>query len=105
MTTSPFERRERERLPDRRRSEIIDFQHAGRSWTAAVSRFGDGRIAEIFLNGGKDSAVAQLAQESAILASIAMQFGADIRTIRHAIESTGAGPLSAALGLIEEGAR
>jgi hypothetical protein len=92
---------ERERLPNRRTAEMLDFVHAGRRWTAAISRFEDGRIAEVFLNSEKDSAVADLARESAIIASIALQFGADVSTIRHAIESTSAGPLSVALGLAE----
>jgi hypothetical protein len=94
---------ERRRLPDRRRSEIVDFQHGGRRWTAAISRFDDGQIAEIFLNTEKDSAVAHLAQESAVITSIALQFGADVSTIRHAIESTSAGLLSAALKLLDGG--
>ena len=58
-------------------------------------------IAEVFLNSAKDSTIAHLAQETAIIASIALQFGADIQTIRHAISGTGAGPLSAALDLAE----
>jgi hypothetical protein len=94
---------ERRRLPNRRRSEIVDFQHGGRRWSAAVSRFDDGRIAEIFLSSARDSTIARLAE--AIVASIALQFGADVSTIRHAIESTSAGPLSAALVLLEEGER
>jgi hypothetical protein len=94
---------ERKRLANRRRSEIIDFQHAGRSWTAAISRFDDGRIAEVFLNSEKDSTVAHLAQESAIVASIALQHGCALSTLRHAISGTGAGPLSAALELLDGG--
>jgi hypothetical protein len=92
----------RERLPNRRRAELVDFEHGNRRWTAGISRFPDGRIAEVFLTAGKDSALARLAAESAIIASIAMQFGADISTIRHAIESTAAGPLSRALDLVDE---
>jgi hypothetical protein len=95
----------RERLPNRRAATVFDFEHDGRRFTAAVSRFGDGRMAEVFLNSGKDSAVAQLAQEAAILASIALQFGADVETIRHAISSTAAGPLAVALDLIDEAAQ
>jgi hypothetical protein len=102
MTTSCFELRERKRLPNRRRSEIIDFQHAGRSWTAAISRFADGRIAEVFLSSVKDCAVARLAQESAIVASLALQHGCALSTLRHAISSMGAGPLSVALDLADE---
>jgi hypothetical protein len=90
---------ERERLPDRRLAELFDFEHGGRKWTVTVGRFSDGRVAEIFLDAAKTSSLVALAQESAIIASIALQFGADVSTIRHAIESTSAGPLSTALDL------
>jgi hypothetical protein len=36
----------RERLPNRRRAELLDFEHGGLSYTAGISRFADGRIAE-----------------------------------------------------------
>jgi hypothetical protein len=92
---------ERLRLPDSRRSEIIDFQHGGRRWTASISRFSDGQVAEIFLDAAKGGTVAQLARESAIVASLALQFGCDISTLRHAISGTAAGPLSISLDLAE----
>jgi len=76
---------DRQRLPNRRGADLIDFEHGGRRCTACVGRFPDGRPAEIFLNTDKDSAVATLAQESAILASIALQFGAPIDVIRHTL--------------------
>jgi hypothetical protein len=91
----------RERLPNRRGAAAFDFEHGGRKWTATVSRFHDGRISEIFLNSEKGSNVADLAREAAIVASLALQHGCDIATLRHSIESTGAGPLSAALDLID----
>ena len=40
---------ERERLPDRRGAELVDFEHHGCKWTATFGRFADGRIAEVFL--------------------------------------------------------
>ena len=42
---------ERERLPDRREAELVDFEHEGRKWTVTVGRFADGRIAEVFIDG------------------------------------------------------
>jgi hypothetical protein len=38
---------ERERLPNRRGAEFVDFEHEGRKWTVTVGRFADGRIAEL----------------------------------------------------------
>lgn len=43
----------RERLPNRRAAETFGFEHGGRKWTATISRFPDGRVAEIFIDGSK----------------------------------------------------
>jgi hypothetical protein len=42
---------DRERLPDRRVAELVDFTHAGRWWTATVGRFADGRICRSYAYG------------------------------------------------------
>jgi hypothetical protein len=91
----------RARLPDRRDCELIDFAHGGRKWTACVGRFADGRPAEIFIEGPKDSPLLALARDAAILASIALQHGATLATIRHALAGRDEGPLAAALALAE----
>jgi hypothetical protein len=90
----------RERLPNRRAAEMFDFEHGGRKWSATVGRFANGEVAEIFLNADKDSALATLAQESAIVVSIALQFGAPIDVVRHALDGRDVGPLARALELI-----
>jgi hypothetical protein len=36
----------RERLPDRRPSQVFDFEVMGLRFTASISRYPDGRIAE-----------------------------------------------------------
>ena len=95
---------ERRRLPNRRRSEIVDFQDAaGRRWTPAISRFDDGRTAEVFLSAGKDSTLARLAEEAAIIVSIALQHSAPLASLRHALDGREVGPLAIALGLLDEG--
>ena len=94
----------REQLPNRRGCELIGFEHGGRKWTACVGRFGDGRPAEVFIEGPKDSPLLALARDAAILASIAMQHGAPLAVIRHALAGRDEGPLAAALALIDEGA-
>ena len=46
-------------LPNRRNSELVSFQHEGIAYRASVSRFADGRLGEVFLDGGKpDTGVA-----------------------------------------------
>jgi len=93
---------ERERLPNRRDAEVVAFMHGGRPWTAIFGRFPDGRLAEIFIDAPKASAIADAARESALLASLGLQYGAPIDTIRHAFDGRDAGPLAVALGLASE---
>ena len=92
---------ERERLSDRREAELADFGHAGRRWTVTVGRFADGRIAELFIDGPKEAPIVELAQESAIVASLALQSGCAFETLRHALAGREAGPLGAALALVD----
>lgn len=97
----------RERLPLRRGSDVLDFQHNGVAYTVGWSRFGDGRVAELFLNAGKlDSGVDTIARDSAIVASLALQNGCSVDDLRAALTRTGlggpAGPLALALDLIAE---
>jgi len=89
----------RERLPDRRSAELVDFDHNGRRWTACIGRFADGRVAEVFLDTPKASAIGELAADAAIVASLALQSGCPLETLRHALQDRQAGPLGAALSL------
>jgi hypothetical protein len=91
----------RQRLPDRRGAELIEFEHGGRRWTATVGRFEDGRLAEVFLHAPKDSPLLALAQDAAIIASIALQHGAPASVICHALDGRDTGPLAAALALAD----
>jgi hypothetical protein len=93
---------ERERLPDRRGAELVDFEHEGRKWTVTVGRFADGRIAEVFIDGPKESPIIALAQDGALAASLALQSGCPLDTLRHALNGREAGPLGVALALIDE---
>ena len=92
---------DRERLPDRRVSELVDFEHGGRKWTATFGRFADGRIAEVFLDAPKESPLVELAQDGALAASLALQSGCPLETLRHALSGREAGPLRTALALID----
>jgi ribonucleoside-diphosphate reductase alpha chain len=69
---------ERVRLPNRRVSELVDFEHAGRRWTLTVGRFADGRVGEVFLDTPKASAIGEIAADAAIAASVAFQHGAPL---------------------------
>jgi hypothetical protein len=95
----------RQRLPNRRGSENFALECNGLAYLVTVSRFDDGRRAEIFLTNHKCGSTADTsARDSAIVCSIAMQFGADVDVIRRALCRDGqggaSGPLAAALDLI-----
>jgi ribonucleoside-diphosphate reductase alpha chain len=94
----------RQRLPDRRASEIFSFQSMGMHFTASVSRYDDGRIAELFIDNHKaGSAVGTLVRDAAIILSFAVQHGADAEAIRRALsrdnQGQPLGPLGAALDM------
>jgi hypothetical protein len=100
----------RERLPNRRECESLSFTHAGMNYTASIARYSDGRLAEIFISNHKSGSDADAAaKDSAVVCSIALQFGAPVETIRRALlrDSRGnpSSPLGAALDLIVEGGK
>jgi len=99
---------QRQRLPNRRVGQTFELEVGGLKYTATVGRFSDGRIAEIFLSNHKSNSAADVnARDAAIACSIALQFGADVETIRRALsrDSHGraTGPLGAALDRIGDG--
>jgi hypothetical protein len=55
----------------------------------------------IFLDAAKESPLVELAQDGALAASLAPQSGCPLNTLRQAVSWQSAGPLGAALGLIE----
>lgn len=92
----------RRALPNRRRGEAVEFEHDGLRYRANFSRFSDGSIAEMFLDAGKTGTSANIiAKESAVILSIARQFGAPMNTLYAALpklaDGSPAGPVGAAL--------
>ena len=95
----------RELLPNRRASETFKLECAGLRYICSVSRYHDGRVAEIFLTNHKTNSHADTAaRDAAIACSFALQHGADPESIRRALcrDSRGnaSGPLGAALDII-----
>jgi ribonucleoside-diphosphate reductase alpha chain len=98
---------ERQRLPNRRGLELIDFEHGGIGYTAGIGRFADGSLAEIFLNTAKHgTAVDVNARDAAVAASLLLQHGCSVDTLRQALtrngDGSGSGPLAHALDLLTE---
>jgi hypothetical protein len=94
----------RQRLANRRAHWLYRFECNGQIYTGRIGRFDDGRIAEIFISGAKVGSTAEAnAQDSAIVTSLALQFGCPLETIRHALVRTGGmgGPLAALLDEVE----
>ena len=97
----------RERLPNRRACESFELRHGGFDFTVAAGRYPDGRIAEVFLSSHKPgSPIEAIARDSAIMVSLALQFGAPLETIRAALTKDHDGHpatlLGAALDMLAE---
>jgi hypothetical protein len=99
---------ERRRLPNRRACTTSDFESQGLKFTASFSRFPDGDLAEIFLSNHKSGSDADTAaKDSAVVCSIALQYGVPLDVIRRALmrdsQGRASGPLAAALDIIADG--
>jgi hypothetical protein len=95
----------RTHLPNRRPHWLYRFECDGQVYTGGIGRFDDGRIAEIFINGAKVGTAAETnAQDAAIVASLALQHGCPVETIRHALARSGgsAGPLATLLREVDK---
>jgi ribonucleoside-diphosphate reductase alpha chain len=76
----------RKRLSNRRASETFELTAAGLRYRATVSRFDDGRVAEVFLSNHKVGSHADTAaRDSAVVCSLALQFRVPLETIRRAL--------------------
>jgi hypothetical protein len=96
---------ERQPLPARRHCETFDLAFGGltRGHTITVGYYSDGKVGEVFINGGKSGeAVEAIARDGAVLLSIALQYGADINAIRHAITRDSMGAPSSIVGVVVE---
>ena len=88
----------RERLPDRRGSEVFQFEHSGVGYTATISRFADGRLAEIFIDHSRpNSQLAEHANDCAVLVSLLLQHGVTAAAIKHSVH----GAVATALKQVE----
>jgi hypothetical protein len=98
----------RRRLPSRRYSETFTFEIGGLRYTCTTSKFEDGSLGEIFLGNHKAGSMADAAaKDSAVVASIALQYGVPVDVIRRALMRGSHGepntPLAAALDILNGG--
>lgn len=93
-------------LPQRRAHEAITFRHWNIEYTAGFGRSEpNGPVQEVFLNCGKTGGQSDtLARDSAVLLSIALQYGVPVETMAHAItrnvDGSPDGPIGALLDLM-----
>jgi ribonucleoside-diphosphate reductase alpha chain len=95
----------RQRLPDRRRSIVISFECRGLFYTLGASWFDDNQLGEVFVGNHRAGSHADsCAKDAAILASIALQYGAPLDVLRKALLRDGQGcpstPIGCALDLL-----
>jgi ribonucleoside-diphosphate reductase alpha chain len=89
----------RDVLPQRRRSVTFNFECANLAYTATASWFDDGRLGEVFLgNHRADSHADACAKDAAILASIALQYGAPLDVLAKALLRDAEGRPSTPIG-------
>lgn len=76
----------REKLPNRRSSAIFAFEHNQIHFTVGYSRYRDGRLAEVFVDGEKVDSAADIAmRDCAIILSFALQHGCPVSDILPAL--------------------
>jgi hypothetical protein len=99
----------RRRLPDRRAHLVLDFEHGGFSYTCGVGFFDEAgrQPAEIFLTTAKHGTVLDVnARDAAIIASLLLQHGCPLETLRRALTRNGdgcaGGPLAHVLDLLHK---
>jgi hypothetical protein len=97
----------RRRLANRRASTSFYLWAQGLRFTCTASWFPDGTLAEVFLQNHKAGSAAGLAaQDSAVVASLALQFGVPLDTLRKSLMRDGRGrptsPLATALDMLAD---
>lgn len=91
----------RARLKNRRPCVTFGFECNGLNYLATVSRFADGRLAEVFINNSKAGSHSDAAaKDAAVVASIALQYGVHVDTIRHALLRDASGAAASPLGVV-----
>ncbi len=91
----------RHRLPDRRRAETRQVIHKGQTFAVSVGFFADGRPAECFISSVKTgSDFAAIANDAAVAASIALQYGVPLEALASAMSRDQQGHPGSVLGAI-----
>lgn len=96
---------DRKELPSRRECTTFDLQHGTHRTTfqVTIGYYPDGSIGEVFVSGAKaGSDIDSTARDGAILLSLALQHGAPLDVIRHAVTREADGKPSSIIGAVIE---
>jgi ribonucleoside-diphosphate reductase alpha chain len=89
----------RDRLPNRRSAISTSFQRDGVRFEMTAGFYPDGRLGEVFLNADRANSLLDfLMSDAAILASLALQYGAPLDEIRHALKRDVRGEAASPIG-------
>jgi len=88
-------------LPQRRAAETFDLRFWNQNFTITIGRYPDGTLGEVFIDGGKTGQdVQSTARDAAVVLSLALQHGAPIEAIKHAVTRDSNGAPSSILGAV-----
>jgi hypothetical protein len=89
----------RNRLPHRRAAISTSFKLDGVRIEVTAGFYPDGRPGEVFLNADRANSLLDfLMSDAAILASIALQYGAPLDELRHALKRGARGQATSPIG-------
>jgi hypothetical protein len=90
----------RDRLPNRRSAISTSFERDGARFEMTAGYYPDGRVGEVFVNADRANSLLDfLMSDPAILASLALQYGAPLDEIRHALKRDIRGEAAPPIGL------
>ena len=88
-------------LPQRRSAETFQLRFWNQPVSVTVGYYEDGAPGEIFVDAGKTGQdVQSTARDAAVVLSLALQHGATVATIQHAVTRSGNGEAASILGAI-----
>jgi len=88
-------------LPQRRRAETFTVVHWNQAFAVTVGFYPDGTVGEVFIESRKTGGdVEAIARDSAVVVSLALQHGAAVEAIAHAITRSSNGAPSSILGAV-----
>jgi hypothetical protein len=91
----------RRTLPQRRAAETFGMRFWNQPFTVTVGFYADGTPGEVFIDSGKTGQdIESTARDAAVVLSLALQHGAPIETIRHAVTRNPSGSAASILGAV-----